>query len=508
MRALRAWATNYRLVLIRILVALAGLLVVLLWAAGSLAQAPIPHAEPAIYGRPSEPLDCLACHQAGVNGAPRLAGDHAGRGNEDCLVCHQYTGALPRLVPHSVEVREDCRGCHEAGVGDIGPLIGAHVDYTNEQCLSCHHVASNVPTPASVLPTPTPAAGTADGPTPSATYSAEPVSSSACLDCHQSVPVNARHTDIAGQPKGEVAGGKALYAEHCASCHGENGEQAVKTAAGEDIVISSVEYLGQQDDAAIIVKTAIGVPPAMPAYGPESGGPLSWAEVRSVAGFIRAWAPRAIPVPGAVDVSKGAALYAENCAACHGNEGQGGAVASRAINSPDYLTAITDDVLGQVIRKGTAGMPGFADKLSDEQTTELLAFMRSWVGPSSAGAAETVATAEPAQSGHVSTFPLVGKHLELACSQCHGDSFTKPASTACESCHQPPASHAGMATTCEQCHNTQSFLPASFTHTQVGEHIPSGENPLGCNSCHRTGVFTQRDCSGCHENQPGNGGDD
>lgn len=397
--ALRACVKNHRLFFVRSLLVLTGLLIVLFWATGSGAQVPVPHAEPAIYGRPGEPQDCLACHQAGVGRAPRLASDHAGRGNDDCLVCHQYTGALPRLVPHEVEGRKDCRGCHEAGVGGVGPLAGDHVDYTNKQCLTCHHVAPKVPTATAALPTATPELST-ETPVPSTNGPQAPASSSDCLDCHQLVSVDSRHTAIASQPKGDVAEGQALYAEQCAMCHGENGEQAVATAYGGSIVLNSVEYLGQQDDAAIIVKIAVGVPPAMPAYGPDSGGPLSWAQVRNVVAFIRSWAPQAIPAPSDGDVSQGAALYADNCAACHGSQGQGGGVAVRAINSPDYLTAITDEVLDQLIREGTAGMPGFAGKLSDDQIALLIAFMRSWVAPPQ-GAAEAVQSTGQGHHGRV-----------------------------------------------------------------------------------------------------------
>jgi cytochrome c oxidase cbb3-type subunit 3 len=194
-----------------------------------------------------------------------------------------------------------------------------------------------------------------------------------------------RHAEIAGQPKGDVAVGQLLYADNCAMCHGENGELAVETAAGEGIVINSAEYLSQQDDAAVIVKIAVGVPGRMPAYGPDDGGPLSWAEVRSVAAFMRSWAPQAIPVPSPAptggDVAQGATLYADNCAACHGSEGQGGAVASQPINSPKYLAGVTDDGLDQVVRNGTAGMPSFGSRLSDEEIAALIAFMRSWANP-------------------------------------------------------------------------------------------------------------------------------
>ncbi len=108
---------------------------------------------------------------------------------------------------------------------------------------------------------------------------------------------------------------------------------------------------------------------------------------------------------------------------------------------------------------------------------------------------------KPSKVDHNKTnFPLVGRHQQVACAKCHGDPFAKPASTACSACHAPPASHAGMAGTCDRCHTPQGFRPANFTHPRVGEHMPFGEKPLTCDRCHRTGVYTQHDCtgSGCH----------
>ena len=42
-----------------------------------------PHGE--ITGAPV----CLECHGEGTNGAPKVPGDHDGRGNDSCLGCHQ-----------------------------------------------------------------------------------------------------------------------------------------------------------------------------------------------------------------------------------------------------------------------------------------------------------------------------------------------------------------------------------------------------------------------------------
>lgn len=81
-----------------------------------------------------------------------------------------------------------------------------------------------------------------------------------------------------------------------------------------------------------------------------------------------------------------ATLYAENCAACHGEEGRGGAAI--ALADPVYL-AIADEVaMRRVIANGVRGttMPAFAESsggmLTDKQIDVITSEMRSrWSRP-------------------------------------------------------------------------------------------------------------------------------
>lgn len=73
----------------------------------------------------------------------------------------------------------------------------------------------------------------------------------------------------------------------------------------------------------------------------------------------------------------GSKLFAINCAACHGDKGDGGIGIPLAL--PDFLTSVTDDYLFQTIRHGRPGriMPAF-QHLSDEQTHAIVKHIRSW----------------------------------------------------------------------------------------------------------------------------------
>jgi cytochrome c nitrite reductase small subunit len=104
-------------------------------------------------------------------------------------------------------------------------------------------------------------------------------------------------------------------------------------------------------------------------------------------------------------------------------------------------------------------------------------------------------------------FPRVGAHASLACADCHaakpgaetipGTSLAK-ADPACISCHGDK--HGGL-TDCAGCHTPDGWVPATFTHQQVGEHIPAGEKPLDCASCHPSG-FGSHSCTPCHNGTP------
>lgn len=81
-------------------------------------------------------------------------------------------------------------------------------------------------------------------------------------------------------------------------------------------------------------------------------------------------------------VASGAALYGENCAACHGEQGQG--QAGPALNSKELLRTTPDEVLFGLIRTGIPGtvMPAwgqaFGGPLTDEAASQVVAFIRAW----------------------------------------------------------------------------------------------------------------------------------
>lgn len=88
--------------------------------------------------------------------------------------------------------------------------------------------------------------------------------------------------------------------------------------------------------------------------------------------------------PNAASVARGAALYQQNCAICHGPEGRGNGPAARGLNPPpvDLTVHGNQHPPGQMflwISQGIRGtaMPPFEDTLSEEDRWHLVNYVRS-----------------------------------------------------------------------------------------------------------------------------------
>jgi hypothetical protein len=109
-----------------------------------------------------------------------------------------------------------------------------------------------------------------------------------------------------------------------------------------------------------------------------------------------------------------------------------------------------------------------------------------------------------------SSFPLTGRHADLACEQCHSSGQFAGLPTTCVSCHSDPAFHSGMfGSDCAQCHTTANwYAPYNGSHPSIADEGGSGVNHGGasCRDCH-TQTLHNATCTACHKNNnPGDGG--
>lgn len=123
----------------------------------------------------------------------------------------------------------------------------------------------------------------------------------------------------------------------------------------------------------------------------------------------------------------------------------------------------------------------------------------------------------PATFDHnLSTFKLLGAHINVACEACHKNNVFQGTPQTCAACHAEPAFHAGLfpAQGCDTCHNANAWSPALFNqpHPQpLTDEGGSGIQHGGatCRQCHPSNLnsFT---CLACHDsnNPDGEGGGD
>jgi hypothetical protein len=104
-------------------------------------------------------------------------------------------------------------------------------------------------------------------------------------------------------------------------------------------------------------------------------------------------------------------------------------------------------------------------------------------------------------------FPLLGKHGEVKCADCHKSSNYKEAPKDCIGCHKKDDKHdATLGTKCESCHNEKNWKDVSrFDHDKARFQLRNAHaaKKVQCKDCHSTGLKSYRqaprDCIGCHK---------
>lgn len=198
--------------------------------------------------------------------------------------------------------------------------------------------------------------------------------------------------------------GARIYQENCEVCHGPNGEGRVGATLSQNWPSIRPELVLESTIANGISGTL------MPAWGQANGGPLSDMQISDVAYYILSWQsggpppadlgptptprPQIEPLPGVTgDPNQGAILYDQNCAVCHGANGQGriGANLSNAFPSirPDLS-------IKNIIVNGVSGsqMPAWGQSnggpLTDQQINDITSFVLTLEKSSTMTATPTV----------------------------------------------------------------------------------------------------------------------
>ncbi len=175
-----------------------------------------------------------------------------------------------------------------------------------------------------------------------------------------------------------VAGGRAAFKNNCATCHGSGaaGGKGYPNLNDDDWlwggkisdIYTTLQYgIRSGHDEARISQ--------MPAFGKD--GVLKQGEIQEVAEYVIA-----LSEGKATAEMAGAKTFAENCAACHGDAGQG----MRELGAPKLADAIwlyggDHDTVYQTVYNARAGvMPNWKGKLSDDTLRMLTVYVHSLGG--------------------------------------------------------------------------------------------------------------------------------
>lgn len=190
-----------------------------------------------------------------------------------------------------------------------------------------------------------------------------------------------------------LAVGQSVFGDNCATCHGAGGGGAKGYPNLRDDV-----WLWGGSLAEIEQTIRIGVRSAhpetrfsmMPAFGRD--GMLTNAQVADAAEFVVALSGREADAAG---VGRGRQIYADNCVACHGANGQG----DRAQGAPDltdreWLYGSDRESIRAQIHNGRNGvMPSWEGRFSPAVIKALAVYVHV-----NAGGGEASATPAPAAS--------------------------------------------------------------------------------------------------------------
>jgi hypothetical protein len=110
---------------------------------------------------------------------------------------------------------------------------------------------------------------------------------------------------------------------------------------------------------------------------------------------------------------------------------------------------------------------------------------------------------EPAKFDHAKTvFPLLGKHADVQCADCHKDTMFKEAPKTCIGCHKKDDKHKGtLGDSCDTCHNARDWKKTSFDHAKTSFPLMGKHATTQCNACHKTFNYKEaaKDCFSCHQ---------
>lgn len=177
-----------------------------------------------------------------------------------------------------------------------------------------------------------------------------------------------------------VAGGSSLYKVNCSQCHGSGAQGAPGYPN-----LNDDDWLWGGDLENIYLTIRHGVrndddddarQSEMPAFGDDV---LEPAQIAAVTQYVLQLSSQEHDATAA---KSGAAIYAENCAVCHGDDGKGG----REFGAPNLADALSlygntaDTIAAQIAKPKHGVMPAWGQKLTEAEVKQLTVYVHSLGG--------------------------------------------------------------------------------------------------------------------------------
>lgn len=240
-----------------------------------------------------------------------------------------------------------------------------------------------------------------------------------------------------------VAEGLDLYATNCVACHGAAGEGIAAYPALDN---DGVRLMDAEEIFRTIERGRYNT--AMTAYGAKEGGIFTDMQIRSLVALIQAapWdavaarveelglTPPPITVaeldealiadvqalPDGAVLANGLQVYATNCVACHGANGEGTTLAP-ALNTDELRTRLSDADITRIVAQGVPGtlMSSWERALEPEAIDAVTTLVRRWPELDAAGVTLPVIETAPIDMSPAAIAD--GARLySILCTQCHG----------------------------------------------------------------------------------------
>jgi hypothetical protein len=113
----------------------------------------------------------------------------------------------------------------------------------------------------------------------------------------------------------------------------------------------------------------------------------------------------------------------------------------------------------------------------------------------------------PGYDHNKTRYPLLGKHMKVACKDCHATPRYRDAAKDCYACHKKEDKHKLVfGTKCESCHNARGWVIWDFDHDRRSSYRLEGKHrKVACEACHVKPAPAGKgfaplpsDCLSCH----------